>query len=159
MKQSNDAGQKRILICGIGNPGREDDGLGFFFVSRLETIGFTRTDQQIDLRHVYQLNIEDAELICHYDLVIFVDACKNLEGSFQWQQIEGEKQSDFSTHALTIPSVLALASEFFDSVPVCYLLSIGGFTFRIKEGLSEKTEKHLSQALEWFASERLPIES
>ena len=46
----------KTIILGIGNNGRQDDGLGWAFLDFLEEQNTT-----IDLEYRYQLQIEDAE--------------------------------------------------------------------------------------------------
>ncbi|NEW80423.1 MAG: Ni/Fe hydrogenase, partial [Gelidibacter sp.] len=48
-----------IIIIGIGNNTRQDDGLGWYFLDLLEKEGFN-TD---NLLYKYQLMVEDSEII------------------------------------------------------------------------------------------------
>ena len=59
-----------ILIIGIGNSGRNDDGLGWKFVD----IASQTMRGYFDVEYRYQLQIEDAELVSKYNKVIFADA-------------------------------------------------------------------------------------
>ena len=59
----------KTIVIGIGNNGRQDDGLGWMFLDFLD-----EQNANIDLEYRYQLQIEDADLISNYDTVIFVDA-------------------------------------------------------------------------------------
>ena len=61
---------KNILIIGIGNSGRSDDGLGWLMLDTIEN-----KFSNVDVLYRYQLQIEDAEILSHYPTVIFVDAC------------------------------------------------------------------------------------
>ncbi len=65
--------EKKHIIFGIGNCGRQDDGIGWAFLDLLNKNEFKRTS----FEYKYQLQIEDAEQISNYDTVIFVDASKN----------------------------------------------------------------------------------
>ena len=60
----------RILLIGIGNSGRGDDGLGWKFTELVERSGYNF----FDCEYRYQLQIEDTVLISKYDTVLFVDA-------------------------------------------------------------------------------------
>ncbi|PRC45939.1 Ni/Fe hydrogenase, partial [Mycobacterium sp. ITM-2017-0098] len=62
------------LIYGIGNVGRQDDGLGWAFVDWLEAQGCCPSAQ---VQRSYQLLIEDADLISTKRRVLFVDATKD----------------------------------------------------------------------------------
>ncbi len=67
---------KKILVIGYGNPGRQDDGVGVLLVDDLyqwaeqTQLDFIYTDSN------YQLNLEDAATISNFDLVVFADASK-----------------------------------------------------------------------------------
>jgi len=62
------------LICGIGNVGRQDDGLGWAFIDRLEA---DDRRPHAELRRAYQLHLEYADLISTFARVLFVDATKD----------------------------------------------------------------------------------
>jgi Ni,Fe-hydrogenase maturation factor len=62
----------RTLLIGIGNSGRADDGLGWAFLDEVEKT----LPKNYDLEYRYQLQVEDAELISHYNTVFFIDAHK-----------------------------------------------------------------------------------
>ena len=61
---------RRVLILGYGNPGRQDDGLGPAIAEAVAAweLPNVMTDDP------YQLNIEDAAALAEHDLVVFVDA-------------------------------------------------------------------------------------
>ena len=59
------------LIYGIGNVGRQDDGLGWAFVDWLQSQGLC---SNADMQRNYQLLLEDAELISNKERVLFIDA-------------------------------------------------------------------------------------
>ena len=61
---------RNILFYGYGNPGRQDDALGISFVDEMEKWVKSQKLENIDFDTNYQLNIEDAEKISQYDLVI-----------------------------------------------------------------------------------------
>ena len=62
------------LIYGIGNVGRQDDGLGWAFVDWLQAQGLCSS---AEMQRGYQLLLEDAELISNKERVLFVDATKD----------------------------------------------------------------------------------
>jgi hydrogenase maturation protease len=138
---------KDHLIIGIGNPCRNDDALGYHFISYLED----KVD--VDIKHCYQLQIEDAEMILHYKKVSFVDAAKNQNDCYQLQTIEARSQTAFSSHSLGCSDILATCQELYNYTPQCQLLSIRGENFEIGESLSDKA----TQALQRVYSEN-PLE-
>ena len=69
----------RILIYGIGNPGRQDDGLGTLLVEEIQHAAIPGASipgihHEFSFDANYQLNIEDAEAISRHDIVVFADA-------------------------------------------------------------------------------------
>src|ERR1700736_2899505 len=63
------------LIYGIGNVGRQDDGLGWAFVDWLQA---EDRCSNAEMLKGYQLLLEDAELISNKERVLFIDATKDV---------------------------------------------------------------------------------
>jgi hydrogenase maturation protease len=139
---------KKILIYGFGNPGRQDDGLGFQFVKILEEKGHSNLDFDFN----YQLNIEDASNIASYDIIVFVDASLRISESFSFAPLFSEAVTSYSTHAISPVQVLDLCQQIFHVKPDCYLLEIKGYEWELNEGLTIKSQAGLLQALEYFES-------
>ena len=86
----------KMLLIGIGNTGRGDDGLGWEFVERINDLGY----DFLDYEYRYQLQVEDAELIARYDIVVFADAShQELDGGFELRRCISASHSYFTTHA------------------------------------------------------------
>jgi hydrogenase maturation protease len=137
---------ERIIIFGIGNNGRQDDGLGWKFLDFLEEL-----NSNIDLEYRYQLQIEDAELISNYKKVIFVDASKEEipEGFYLKQCLPSEKYS-FSTHALEPETILYLTNKLYNHSPDASIFAIQGYDWELMIGLSEKGTINLEKAKKFF---------
>jgi Ni,Fe-hydrogenase maturation factor len=58
------AAEKRVLVLGYGNPGREDDGLGPAFATEISQLG----RQNVTVLDNYQLMIEDATAVADADV-------------------------------------------------------------------------------------------
>ncbi len=149
--------QRKILVFGIGNPGRGDDGLGPTFVERLR--GRSSTDAEFknsaaagacDLEFRYQLNVEDAHTIKDHDLVIFADATTTGEELATVTEIFPSDTIAFTTHRMSPAAVLALCHELFGRAPKAYTLAIRGYDWDIGESLSERAERNLALAMELF---------
>lgn len=138
--------KKELLIYGIGNPSRGDDGLGFEFVRRISE-GST-----FDWNHNFQLNVEDAELVAGYRSVIFVDASIKVASSFRLRPISGKGGARFTTHSQSPEGVLAMCSTLFNRSPDAYILEIRGTVFDLGEDLSPQARENLDKAWEWFQS-------
>lgn len=151
-----------VLFYGIGNVGRQDDGLGIRFIESLEALidETSRTGgvspekqerlQSISLRSNYQLNVEDALDIAKFETVVFVDAtAEELPAStpFQWRSVEPSSDIAFSTHAMSMESILALTEQFYHKKPRAFLLAIPGFQWDIDDQLSPSAQTRLDLAL------------
>jgi hydrogenase maturation protease len=136
----------QLVIIGIGNDGREDDGLGWRFLDLLEE---KNCFDQIEYR--FQLQIEDAELISGFKQVIFIDASKeNIPEGYSFNRLEPEVASSFSTHAIPPAHILGLCNDLYDSFPEAYMLGIAGKQWELKTGLSNFAKENLDNAWEFF---------
>lgn len=135
---------KPLLVYAIGNPGREDDGLGFEFVKKLGE------GEGHEIAHTYQLNIEDAEYFSKFERVLLVDAAKNLEKDFSHYEIKPASGTSFTTHGLPPECVLAMTKKLYNKIPKTEILAIKGEGFELKEGLTVMGEKALEKAWEYF---------
>ncbi|BBX47551.1 hydrogenase maturation protease [Mycobacterium cookii] len=140
------------LIYGIGNDGRQDDGLGWAFIDRLEQI---HPRPRARLRRTYQLSLEDADLISRYTRVLFVDATKDpgVE-SFNLSLPEPRLDFSFTSHALSVPAILATTQQCFEHLPEAYLLAIRGYEWELQLGLTSPAQHNLSRSLEFLSVPR-----
>jgi hydrogenase maturation protease len=146
--------QKKVLIFGIGNPGRGDDGLGPELIERLrrdpqthaEFPGTSACVCEFEFR--YQLNIEDAFAIKDHHLVIFADAATTGDVEAALTEAFPSDVIAFTTHRMSPAAVLALCHELYGRTPKAYILSIRGHQWDIREGLSSRAEANLNQALD-----------
>jgi hydrogenase maturation protease len=138
---------KKALVIGIGNDARQDDGLGWALLSKIEK----DFEDEFDLIYRYQLNIEDADLIKDARLVIFADACKNnlLDGS-ELSRCEPNGEISFSTHALSPSAVLALSNQIYMSQPESYVLKMQGYEWELQTGLTNLGKLNLEKAYGLF---------
>ncbi len=142
---------KTILVYGIGNSGRQDDGLAWDFIDSFQTLSISK---EMSCEKNYQLNIEDAALIAEYDLVIFVDASsEQTTGKFKWERLIPHAVTHFSSHELCCESVLALCHEMYNSEVEAYLLSIRGYEWELAEGLCQQAQRNLEDAISFFEEE------
>lgn len=143
----------KTLIIGIGNNTRKDDGLGWCFLDKLEKDGFNPDN----LLCKYQLMVEDAEIIAEYETVFFVDACKErIDEGFMVEEIYPAKQVAFSTHSVPPNQILNLCETIYNKTPKAYIVKIEGFYWDIEIGLSERAEKNLKNAFNYFEQYFLP---
>ncbi len=137
----------RTLVLGIGNSGRKDDGLGWKFVDFLKE----EEIEGLELDYRYQLQIEDAELISHFDRVIFVDATREspAEG-FYLRPCRKIELSDLNSHSLHPETVTTLCSSIYNKEPDCLILGIQGHQWELETGLSIEAERNLDRARKFF---------
>ena len=133
----------RILLIGIGNDGRSDDGLGWAFAEAVES---KYPDIEVVFR--YQLQIEDAEMITHYDRVFFVDSTlDHIAEGFKLEKLKPDYGVSYTSHAITPQVVLGLASHMYDSIPEAYVLAITGVEWDLAQQLSMEGSMHLDSAI------------
>ncbi len=139
---------KKVLIYGYGNPGRRDDGLGVKMTEMVEQWVKAHELNQIEVDSNYQLNIEDAEKVAAYDLVIFVDASQEEElTNFKLSNVEpNEEKVEFTMHAVSPAYILHLTQKLFRKTPETRLLSIRGYRWEFEEGLSDSALLNLERA-------------
>ena len=135
-----------ILVIGIGNNSRQDDGMGWLF---LEFLNGLQAD--IDLEYRYQLQIEDADLISKYDQVIFVDATKEkTEDGFYLKPCKPSEKYGFSTHALNPETILFLSKKLYGLIPKASIFAIQGYDWKLRMGISNKGYLNLEKAKKYF---------
>ena len=132
-----------ILVYGYGNPGRMDDGLGIGLIHHLQEVNLP----YIDLEFNYQLQVEDALLISEKDVVIFIDASKENIDCFSFKKAIPHTKINFSTHALSAETVIALSKDLYEKQPAAYLLGIKGYQWELEERLSKEAEINLKKAI------------
>ncbi len=144
--------RKRVLIYGYGNPGRQDDGLGIEMTNMIQKwieehkLNCMTTDSN------YQLNIEDAEKISDWEVVVFVDATKDESvHEFTFRKLEpSDAKVEFTMHAVSPSYVLHLSEKLFNKKPEAYVLAIRGFEWDMKEGLTANATLNLEQAFQYL---------
>ena len=133
---------KAILIIGIGNSGRKDDGLGWMMLDFLKN-----KFSNIDLLYRYQLQIEDAEALSHYPTVIFVDATKEVtKNGFYFKPCIPNEGIGLLSHMLQPETVIWLENSLYKKEPVSYLMGIEGKEWELSPKPSEKGLLNLIKA-------------
>jgi len=129
-----------ILIIGIGNDAREDDGLGWKFLEYLDGQGH----DFLDCEFRYQLQVEDAATIANYEVVVFVDASeKSLHGGFEMRSCIAANHAFFSTHEQAPSAIVYLANALYKKFPRAYTLAISGNSWQLKSRLSREGKRNL----------------
>lgn len=138
------------LIYGIGNVGRQDDGLGWTFLDWVEAQGRC---PNAELQRNYQLLLEDADLISTKRRVLFVDATKDVAVRlFTLQRAVPKMDFTFTSHAISIPALMATCQQCFGRLPEVHVLAIRGFEFGLEMGLTPAAQRNLAAATQSFSS-------
>jgi len=143
--------QKKILVYGYGNPGRQDDGLGVLLSEEIEKWATANGITNVETDSNYQLNIEDAEEIKDKYLVIFADAsiedhCED----FILTEVEASEKAEFTMHSVSPAFVLHLCHNIYKKNPKTYLLHIKGYEWELKEGLTKIAQDNLKKAFNFL---------
>lgn len=132
------------LIFGIGNVGRQDDGLGWAFIDWLEAETLC---SKAEIQRHYQLHLEDADLISRKQRVLFIDATKDpLVEEFTLERAEPKLDFSFTSHVISIPSIMATCQQCFGVMPEVYILAIRGYEWELQLGLTQKAKQNMTQA-------------
>jgi hydrogenase maturation protease len=134
----------KVLVLGYGNRSRNDDGVGWFVVERLEELKLPG----VELLTAHQLDLDHSEVISRFDTVVFVDAaipqsplpmaCAVVEPGFRSHAV---------AHYLTPGDLLELAMTLFGHAPRAFLFSIRGHDFNFGTTLSAPTESAAREAV------------
>ncbi len=137
-----------ILLFGIGNCGRSDDGLGWAFLDRIQQEA--EFPGQVEYR--YQLQVEDAAMVSRADRVIFVDSYQGaLPGGFQWAPCNPSREFEFTSHVLAPSAVMYLCQDLYGRVPPAELLLIQGDCWDLDTRMSDTARQRLEHALDSFS--------
>lgn len=145
--------KSKILLYGYGNPGRQDDGLGYTIAEEIERWCKEKNILNIDVTYNYQLNIEDAEIIAHYDVVIFVDASVETVDPFLYEKVQPSLNTKFTMHSVTPSFVVALSKQLFDAEVSAFQLHIKGEQWGFMEPISTSAWCNLELALDFIKDE------
>ena len=140
------------LVYGIGNVGRQDDGLGWAFIDWLQAQGLCRT---ADVRKHYQLQLEDADLLSRTDRVLFVDATKDPSvRSFALSRPQPRMDFSFTSHAISVSAIMATCHQCFGRLPQVHVLAIRGYEWELSMGLTRRARNNLDEATAHLSLER-----
>ncbi|PRC58659.1 Ni/Fe hydrogenase, partial [Mycobacterium sp. ITM-2017-0098] len=85
--------------------------------------------------------IEDADLISTKRRVLFVDATKDESVmSFELHRPVPKMDFTFTSHAISIPAIMATCQQCFACLPEVHVLAIRGFEFGLALGLTRAAQ-------------------
>jgi hydrogenase maturation protease len=137
----------RVLILACGNTLRGDDGVALHIASCMN--GACGADALV---HSSQQWVPElAKPISQAEIVVFLDASASTPpGEMACHELPAGSSSPSSfTHQISPEALLALARDLYASYPArTYLLTVGGASFDLKEGLSDPVSHVIPQAIE-----------
>jgi hydrogenase maturation protease len=128
----------RTLVIGYGNSTRRDDGVGWFAIEQLQTLALPG----VELLAAHQLTVDHAEVVSHYDTVIFVDAATPESRQLVTRtEVQANLEVHAVSHYFTPGDLLALCKSLYGREPAGILFSVRGQDFDFGASLSPATER------------------
>jgi hydrogenase maturation protease len=135
---------KPVLVLGVGNTLRSDDGAG---VRAAEQIGVRRP--HIDVETAHQLMPDHAERFRHYRRVMIMDASVRAQEATISRLEAGEQSSSIHSHESSPADLLMLCQSLYGEAPEeIVLVEIPVSTFAFGETLSPLTAQGVARAVE-----------
>jgi len=131
-----------VLVFGYGNPSRGDDALGPLLLERLAALNLPHVELLTD----FQLQVEHAIDLQGRERVLFIDASVSCAPPCGFAQLEAQKDTSYSSHAMSPAAVLHAFLELYGPPPPAYLLAVRGERFELGEPLSEAAANNLEAA-------------
>ena len=138
---------RKVLVIGVGNPVRGDDGLGPALVARLQSLQLGN----VTAESAHQLTIEHAARVAEHDDIVFADAVRDARQAFSFTPISAASDPGGSSHAMGPAQIVALARICFGKTPRSYLLGIRAHRLDdFAERLSPEATADLDAAVEYL---------
>jgi hydrogenase maturation protease len=124
-----------VLVIGIGNPLRGDDGLGWHAAERVQK-EFSASEVRVIRCH--QLTPELATNVAEADRVIFIDVADADPpgGVFVHEVVSASRAPAALTHNLNPSGLLEYTRTLYGATPNAFLIGINGESFEYSEQLS-----------------------
>jgi hydrogenase maturation protease len=132
----------RIVMIGLGNSLRGDDGVGRRVVERVAA----RDWPQVISIAVTQLVPELATLVASARAVIFVDACVDQE-AVEVRELTPACPFSRRFHGTGPRELLALTRSCYNRAPLAWLVMVPGRDFGFTDQLSAAAEQHVATAV------------
>ncbi len=132
-----------ILLIGLGNPARADDGLGPALARLFEDEPAAGLHAMWD----YQPAVEHAAELLGHDAVVFADASPAGDEPFSLRRLLPRRADPFSSHALPPEAVLLLAEHTLGWRGRAFLMGLRGYSFApFVESLTPRAAENLLAA-------------
>ena len=133
----------RILVAGIGNPIRSDDGIGPYITQCIEARGMAGVTTAI----YHQLHTELTDEFLKFDAVIIADAA--VEGNaVEFYPLTKEAVSPVaSSHHVNAALLVSLAKRLYQNELNLMVCSVRGYDFEMGEKISSHGKKNADEAV------------
>lgn len=140
----NEVKQTNVLVVGIGNPLRSDDGVGPYVADGVEARGLNGVKVWV----VHQLNVEDLDRMIEFNKIILVDA--SVTGlPLDFHPVDKfTRQTLSSSHHLSAETFVNLAKSIYHTDLHLHLCSIRGISFEVGNKISPEVFKRAQVAVE-----------
>lgn len=139
----NSSPKNKILIIGIGNTLRSDDGVGAYVCEKIEKLNLPGTTTNI----VQQLQVDMIEEMTLYDHVVLVDASTTGDTVLFEPVTEDLGQIASSSHHINASLIITLAKKLYNKNLSLYLCAIPGLNFDTGNTLMNQTENIAEEAI------------
>jgi hydrogenase maturation protease len=141
-----------MLIYGIGNPARGDDGIGPYCVQAInQQLSRISLPFRVTAQAIYHLTIDNlSEAVGFAQIIIFDATMAHDVANFTCQQIIPQARQQFTTHLLTPEEFLFSLQKLFDCHPAMHLFSIKGYAWDLTDNLSPRAKINADKAIKFF---------
>ena len=138
----------KILVVGIGNTLRCDDGVGPYVADCIKA----QAIKGVKVSVTQQLHVEDIEGMLAFDRVILIDA-STAGPPVDFRQVEGGKEQALSSsHHLSAETFVNLAASLYHKNLSVQLCSIKGHNFKVGDTITPAVQACAKQAVELICS-------
>ncbi|MCP4146228.1 MAG: hydrogenase maturation protease [bacterium] len=156
--------RKDLIVIGVGNTLREDDGVGIVLLKRLKE----HFGSDLKCIEAYGPDISFAEEIAEFDNLLLIDALP-VEGEVEEEiesaetneersafklipikSEEGFQSAGFTTHLCDWGEILLLAAELHNDAPKTELLGVYSYNFGISEEMSPQCKANAEKAFQFL---------
>jgi hydrogenase maturation protease len=141
-------GVRPVLVFAWGNPSRGDDALGPALLEMLEARQRAGGElDNVELLTDFQLQVEHALDLQGRERVLFIDASVSARAPYEFAALHPERDSSYTTHAMSPGAVLAVYEQINDGPPPpAFMLSIRGYEFELGQPMSTQARANLQDA-------------
>ena len=136
----------RLLVIGVGNPLRGDDGVGLVLVRRLQA----HFGSRLPTLEMMAPDVAWTERIAACRELLVIDAAAAAADPFRLVDITAASSplpaGGWVSHRFDWPAILTLARQVYGHAPRTRLLAIGGVDFGIRESLSAACRQNAQAA-------------